>query len=66
MLWLKRHFDPKYYDRKWLAAHHVGAIPRAQKPAKVVVERYQERRQRMVTHCHQRGPWVRGGWHEGE
>lgn len=32
MLWLKKHFDPQWYDRAWLQRHSVRRLPRAKRP----------------------------------
>jgi hypothetical protein len=44
LLWLKRHFDPRLYDRKFLREHHFGALPRAAKPMAYFEIEYNKRR----------------------
>ena len=33
MLWLKRTFDPEYYDEAFLARFHIGRLPIASRPS---------------------------------
>lgn len=42
MLWLKRTFDPEYYDREFMQAKSVQRLPRAQRP-KACEREYQSR-----------------------
>jgi len=44
LLWLKRRFDPKYFDREFLSKHCVGKLPRAQRPVGLLPRMYCERR----------------------
>jgi len=44
MLWLKRRFDPEYYDRAFLKRHIIGCLPFSRTPPKEVLAAYRERR----------------------
>jgi len=44
MLWLKRRFDPAYYDRAFLKRHIIGCLPFSRTPPKEVLAAYRERR----------------------
>lgn len=43
-LWLKRTHDPQFYDRKFLAALHIGRLPRAHPVYREYRQEYCKRR----------------------
>lgn len=49
LLWLKKHYDYAYWDRKVLAYCHIGRLPQASSPPRCVVEQYERYRSR----CHE-------------
>jgi len=44
MLWLKRRFDPSYYDREFLKKHIIGCLPFSHTPPREILAAYRERR----------------------
>lgn len=44
MIWLKRIFDPEFYDPEFLEANHVGLLPAPLEPPMLVVSEYRFRR----------------------
>ncbi len=44
MLWLKKYFDPEYYDWNWLNRHSVGQLPAA-RCSRIALANYCSRRQ---------------------
>ena len=44
MLWLKRHHDPRRYDRQFLQWNTIRRLPRARRPPVEVMNQYNARR----------------------